>query len=220
MEQWSLFIAAVLAGGALLGLAATADRRARAREQARLSSPPDRNIPEYSGAQPSYIRADQIEGASGKLAPVEVSFAEQLAAEESDATHLPAGWLADSFATNANPKQAILSDALVLVVDAVGALRELLPALARMREFERALVIATGDLQPETLEQLIANRRHLNLKICAIEASAEQRAKITSTLGISELSRADLQAGWLPNECLGSARRWVSTASSSWFLAG
>ena len=52
-----------------------------------------------------------------------------------------------------------------------------------------------------------------------VVAKAEQAERIAALTLAQPLSHTDLQAGWVPDDALGSIGTWISDRTTSWLIA-
>ncbi len=205
--SWPVLIVAAVFGAAALALAVVADRRSRRRA----TEPPDREIPGFSQqAPPRYLSAAEAnQPATSRTAPT----TDDLDVDQARLT-LPAGWADHRFGNDQS--RAVLRGPLVVVVDAIGSIREALPILEQVRHRDRGLVLVAGEVEADSLDTLAVNAVQDLLAVVVVEADAETRQQIATTLGCRPLDRITLQAGWVPDDAVVPVRAWVSTESGSW----
>lgn len=206
-------------GVAIILFGALWDRERAKRDVARLASPPDRSIPGYARSAPPTYVTDTRPTDAPSLALTDARRS-QLAARIETATEFPVGMAAPEFVSDPPTGWAVLDDPSVLVcADRIETLHELLPSLERMILAGRGLVIVAPDLARDVQETLVVNHLHRTVRLLAVRADGELLADLAGACGATPLSRADLQAGWLPEEAFGSARTWLSTKTKSWSIA-
>lgn len=216
MQPWMYLVIVVAIGLPLLAVAALADRRAREAQRGLLTSVPDRSIPGHQGEDPVYIPSDDILGRPIQLIDPDQEESSEIEDLIAEAEQLPCGWANDRFATHTNPTRTILRQPLVLVVDEIGAMRELLTPLQRARQQGSPLVIVAQRVEEATLDALAANRVRFGLGILVVLADASVRAKICALTTALEVPRVDLQAGYLPPESLPQTSFWIADKEVSW----
>lgn len=207
MAPWQWLVLIIAVGGALLAFAVLADRRAHRRITGAGEPAPLRHNDEVNRHVPTYITQDEIDdlpapgrGVSGSLPHKGEGFGFGHASPDFATVNDGATW--------ANPR--------LLVVDgAVETMRELMTPLARASE-ESPLILIASRFHPDVLATLAANRRALGLPIVAATAGDKDRRRLAEATGATELTPADLQAGYVPDEALGRAASWSSTGSRCW----
>ncbi|WP_018023361.1 chaperonin GroEL [Corynebacterium ulceribovis] len=81
------------------------------------------------------------------------------------------GYLSPYFITDADAQQAVLDDALVLLVrDKISSLPDLLPVLELIAESGKQTLIIAEDIEGEALSALVINAMRKTLKVCAVKA--------------------------------------------------
>ncbi|MDO5287283.1 MAG: hypothetical protein Q4G45_10775 [Actinomycetia bacterium] len=207
--SWPLVVLAAVLGAAALLLAVVLDRRSRRR----LLEPPDRTVPGLpaDAAAPHYLSAEQ---ASQPVAERTVPSSDDLDLDQ--ALALEAGWADRRFAQD--QVRAVLRDPVVVVVSAVGSVREALPLLEHTRG-DRGLVLVAGEVEADTLETLAVNAVRGSLEVVVVQAGTETRHELVEALGCRPLDRAALQSGWAPADAFCLVTAWVSTDQTSWVWA-
>lgn len=218
MESWWYLVLVLAVCLPLLALAVLRDRWSRQHRDRTLSSAPDRTIPGHDGDDPRYVPADDVLRRPLRLALLTPDEQHTLDADLAGATRIDAVWASDQFATHADPPRTILDDPLVLLVDEVGAMRELLTPLQRARQLGRPLVVVASEFESATIDTLAANRRQLGHRVLAVHATRPVLDNLRQLLATAGSSRIDLQSGYLPPAALANVRRWVSDGSHSWVI--
>jgi len=81
------------------------------------------------------------------------------------------GFVSPYFITNPEKMEAVLEDALILLLDhKVGNLKDLLPLLDQVAKSARPLLVVAEDIEGEALATLIVNQLRGALKSCAVKA--------------------------------------------------
>jgi chaperonin GroEL len=81
------------------------------------------------------------------------------------------GFVSPYFITNPEKMEAVLEDALILLLDhKVSVLKDLLPLLDQVAKSARPLLVVTEDIEGEALATLIVNQLRGALKSCAVKA--------------------------------------------------
>jgi chaperonin GroEL len=81
------------------------------------------------------------------------------------------GYLSPYFVTDPERMEAILEDALILIHDKkVSSMKDLLPALEKVAQLGRPLLIIAEDVEGEALATLVVNKLRGTLRVCAVKA--------------------------------------------------
>lgn len=216
--EWQVLVGAAVVGALAIVLAVLADRRSR--ERRRLASlPPARPIPLLpEDAVPTYVTDEQANtppDAGDHLAAVE---RDRLQAAADTRTPLASGWADPRFVTDSTLKWAVLHDALVVVVEGIGSVRELLPLLERSTAAGKALVVVTGTIDPDTLDTLAVNVVQRHRQAVVVRQQSSELSETARELGTDVLSRTSLQAGWCPPSHVVGVADWVSAKDRSWYV--
>ncbi|SHJ52149.1 hypothetical protein SAMN02745244_02694 [Tessaracoccus bendigoensis DSM 12906] len=205
---WFLIVVAV--GVALLAAAVVADRHARRRVSGLGQPAPLRHSEEVNRHVPTYITQDEVDA---------------LPAPNRAATgSLPRRGEGFSFGHAhrdfANVAEGVSRDnvTLLIVDGTVSSMRELLAPLSAATTADPLVIVAAG-FHPDVLTTLAANRRVLQAPVAAAVADARERLRLAELTGASQLSVADLQAGYVPSTVLGLALHWSSTSTRAWVQA-
>jgi len=221
-------IAVVVVGLAVIVFGALWDRNRNQRAAAKMLAPPARQIPQFNpdSPAPTYLSDLQARRLPDTAPATELSKAERemLARELRDpaTTKVDAGYVSKDFVTDPESSWAVLDDPRVLVCsDPIESTRELLTIVEKMILSRTSLVIVAPSLADEVRGTLEVNQIRQTMRVLAIGAPRESdRNAIARTTGAQLVSRSDLQAGYVPLDQLGTCRRWVSTAKSSFLLGG
>jgi hypothetical protein len=216
---WQVGLVVVIAVGvAVILFGALWDRERARRDAEQLANPPARIIPGYAGAEPpAYVTAPRPRETLS-LALTEAHRAE-LAALLETTTPFPAGMAAPEFVSDPPTGWAILERPAVLVcAERVETLHELLQPLERMIADGRGLVVVAPDLAGTVRETLVVNHLHRSMRLLAVRAEGGVLADLAEACAAHSLSRSDLQAGWVPDQALGTAQVWVSDRTHSWVI--
>lgn len=217
--DWRFVIGAAVLGALAITLALLADRRSRRlRQQAAL--PPDRAIPRLAeDAVPAYVSGEDANtpprGTDVVLSPEDH---DRLLAGSTSSSRLATGWADPRFVTHRSLDWAVLHDAMVVVVDAVGSVRELLPLLEKTTAADKPLVVVTGSIDPDALDTLAVNVVQRHREAVVVTHPAEDLRAAALDLGVDVLGRTSLQAGWAPPTMFAHVDDWVSSKDSSWYL--
>ena len=215
--EWRIVIGAAVLGALAITLAVLADRRSRRRHE-QASKPPDRNIPRLAtDAVPAYVSGEQANTPpAGDVGVLSQDERDRLLAASSSSSRIASGWADPRFVTHPELEWAVLRDAMVVVVEAVGSVRELLPLLEKATAAGKPLVIVAGSLDPDALDTLAVNvlQRHRQAVVVRLPAGGLLAAALE--LGVDVVSRTSLQAGWAPPVVFAHVADWVSTKDASW----
>lgn len=204
----TLGVVIIIVGGiVLLAIAALADRRSRQRLEAAMTEAPDRGPAMAEAPVPTYIApptADERPARHPLTEQEQAALAEDL---DTDQTHTVEATLADErLATTSEPQRAILRGPLVMVCpEGVGSVREVLDTLERSAQQKSGIVLAAPSFDAEVLDMMSVNADRGTLESLPLLASAEVCTRIAELTGATGVSRADLQAGYLPHSVYGRA---------------
>lgn len=217
--DWRIVIGAAVLGALAMTLAVLADRRSRRRRE-QASLPPERNIPRLAeDAVPVYVSGDEANTPpSGSVGALTADERERLLAASSSSTRIGSGWADPRFVTQPGLDWAVLTDALVVVVEAVGSVRELLPLVERATKAGKPLVVVTGSVDPEALDTMAVNVLQRRRQAVIVRQRPEDLLATALDLGVDVVSRTSLQAGWTPLALFAHVADWVSSKDSSWYL--
>ncbi|MGD7704624.1 hypothetical protein [Microlunatus sp. Y2014] len=224
METWMLLPLGILViGVAVVAYGALHDRTRRRAEEAQLHSAPERDIPglRHDAAAPSYVTAEGARRSPGGTAR-EMSGRERtaLATDLESTDPFAYGFADDGFVTDSPTRRAVLDEPRVLVcADPITSVREVLNPLERLTATEVGLVLMAPSFGAEVVDTLAVNVIQQRLRVVAVAVDDDAvRAAVAARSGATEVPGTDLQAGYLPDDHLGHAARWVSTATQSWLL--
>jgi chaperonin GroEL len=81
------------------------------------------------------------------------------------------GYLSPYFVTDPERMEAVLEDALVLIHDKkISSMKDLLPALEKVAQVGKPLLIIAEDIEGEALATLVVNKLRGTLRVCAVKA--------------------------------------------------
>src|SRR5437762_9516014 len=81
------------------------------------------------------------------------------------------GYLSPYFVTDPDKMEAVLEDAYILIHDKkISTMKDLLPALEKVAQSGRPLLIVAEDVEGEALATLVVNKLRGTLKVCAVKA--------------------------------------------------
>lgn len=217
LMDWRIVFGASVLGVLAMTLAVLADRRSRRRRE-QASMPPDRNIPRLADdAVPQYVSGEEANTPPpGEVGPLSQDERERLLAASTASSRIASGWADPRFVTHAVLDWAVLHDAMVVVVEAVGSVRELLPLVEKATAAGKPLVIVTGSIDPDALDTLAVNVLQRHRQAVVVRHPAEALRATALDLGIDVVSRTSLQAGWVPPVMFAHVDDWVSSKDSSW----
>ncbi|MFC2031895.1 chaperonin GroEL [Chloroflexota bacterium] len=141
---------------------------------------------------------------------------------------LDRGYISPYFITNAERMEAVIEDPYILITDKkISAVSDLLPALEKMLQISKNLLLVTEDIDGEALATLVVNRLRGTLNVLAIKAPGfgdrrkamlEDMAKLTGGTVISEEIGRKLES--VTVEDLGRARRVTSDKDNTTIVEG
>ncbi len=224
MDWWGIVVIVVVGAGAVIYGYFDDKRKTRERDAA-MQAPPQRDIPRFhpTNPAPEYLSELKARSRPDKLPSTDLDDATRtdLKAALAAAASVPAGLASKSFATDSSTGWAVAGDAFVVVLtDRVDTVRELLPLLEKGHKADRPLVLVAPAFGNDVLDTLAANTVQGKVQCVPVVANAEQSARIAALTFAKPLSHTDLQAGWAPDEALGSTGTWVSDRKTSWIIAG
>jgi len=138
------------------------------------------------------------------------------------------GYISPYFVTNQDRMETDLEDPYILITDKkVSAVSDLLPALEKMLQIGKNLVLVAEDVEGEALATLVVNKLRGTLNALAVKAPGfgdrrkamlEDMAILTGATVISEEVGRKLDS--VTPEDLGRARRVISTKDDTTFVDG
>ncbi|HJQ21615.1 MAG TPA: chaperonin GroEL [Gemmatimonadaceae bacterium] len=91
--------------------------------------------------------------------------------ETVDGMQFDRGYVSPYFVTDPEKMEAVLEDALILIHDKkISTMKDLLPALEKVAQMGRPLLIIAEDVEGEALATLVVNKLRGTLKVCAVKA--------------------------------------------------
>jgi len=223
MDWWG--IAAILVVGAGIVVYGYFDDRRKTRERdAAMEAPPKRDIPKFqpTAEPPQYLTELQARTRPERLAKPDLNdkTRKELKAGLASAPTVPAGVASERFVTDSSTGWAVASEPMVAIcADRVDTIRELLPLLERAQRAERPLVIAAPGFSSEVLDTLAANTIQGKEQCLPVVVTAEQSEELAGLTLAQPLAHSDLQAGWAPDEALGTIGTWISDRKRSWLIS-
>jgi hypothetical protein len=218
--DWRIVIGAAVLGALAMTLAVLADRRSRRRRE-QASMAPDRNIPRLAKeAVPVYVSGEEAN--TPPTRDVEVLSQDEharLLAASSSSCGIASGWADPRFVTHRERDWAVLHDAMVVVVEGLGSVRELLPLLEKATAAGTPLVIVTGSIDPDALDTLAVNVLQRHRQAVVVRLPAGDLRATALDLGVDVVSRTSLQAGWAPPVMFAHVDDWVSAKDASWHIS-
>lgn len=222
MDWWGITLILV-AGIAVVVYGYLNDRRKTRERDAAMAAPPNRDIPRFTptAEPPQYL--SELEARTRPSGLPASGLSEQRRAELKAALDaapsIRAGIPDDRFGTDAESGWAVASDPMVaLCSESVTTIRELLPLLEKAQRAGRPLVLAAPSFSDDAIDTLAANTVRDKVRCIPVAVTADQSAQLTEYTLAAPLSRADLQAGWAPDESLGTTTTWVSSRNRSWVV--
>jgi len=138
------------------------------------------------------------------------------------------GYISPYFITNADRMEAVIEDPYILITDKkISAINDILPALEKILQVTKNLIIIAEDVDGEALATLVVNKLRGTLNILAIKAPGfgdrrkamlEDMAILTGGQVISEEVGRKLDS--VVVEDLGRARRVTSNKDDTTFVEG
>ena len=138
------------------------------------------------------------------------------------------GYISPYFVTNQERMEAVIEEPYILITDKkVSAVADLLPALEKILQAGKNVVLITEDLEGEALATLVVNKLRGTLNCLALKAPGfgdrrkamlEDMAILTGAMVISEEVGRKLDS--VTVEDLGRARRVVATKDDTTFVDG
>jgi chaperonin GroEL len=148
--------------------------------------------------------------------------------EYTDGVQFDKGYISPYFATDPEAGEAVLEDALVLLVrEKISALADLLPLLEKVLETKKPLLIVAEDVEGEALSTLVVNAIRKTFVVVAVKSPffGDRRKAFTQDLAIvtgAEVvsSEVGLKLAEVGLEVLGSARRVTVTKDDTTIVDG
>jgi len=138
------------------------------------------------------------------------------------------GYISPYFATNQQRMEADIEDPYILITDKkISAVADLLPALEKILQAGKNVVIVSEDIEGEALATLVVNKMRGTLNVLGIKAPGfgdrrkemlQDMAVLTGGIVISEETGRKLDS--VNVEDLGRARRVVATKEDTTFVDG
>lgn len=214
--------AVVVIGVAVVAYGWLSDRTVTKHHQEQATGVPDRAVPGLAGdaPPPAYLTGYEILTTPGRT--VEALTDQQrtrLDKRLASTSSLPYGYAADEFVTDPPSHRAVLDAPLVLVADEpVTTFRELLVLFQKTHPSRRTPVVVAPRIAGEVLDTLRVNAKR-TMSCCAIIVEdPDGRAGLAEAVGARPVSRADLVAGYLHEDSLGSPAAIVVDAERLWVL--
>jgi len=148
--------------------------------------------------------------------------------EYTDGVQFDKGYISPYFATDPEAGEAVLENALVLLVrEKISALADLLPLLEKVLEQKKPLLIVAEDVEGEALSTLVVNAIRKTFTVVAVKSPffGDRRKAFTQDLAIvtgAEVvsSEVGLKLADVGLEVLGSARRVTVTKDDTTIVDG
>lgn len=138
------------------------------------------------------------------------------------------GYISPYFATNQQRMEADIEDPYILITDKkISAVADLLPALEKILQAGKNVVIVSEDIEGEALATLVVNKMRGTLNVLGIKAPGfgdrrkemlQDMAVLTGGIVVSEETGRKLDSVTI--EDLGKARRVVATKDDTTFVDG
>jgi hypothetical protein len=216
--DWLGIAIIVVTGIAVVAYGWLSDRTANQRRAEALLAPPDRAIPGHAtdAKVPTYVLPDSL-NAKPTLPSDELA---SLRNRLSGAPSLPHGHGKGAFASDHASGLAVLAHPLILIVDGdLASTRELLPVIAKATAASRPLVVVAEHVATDVYHTLEANTLAGKLASDVIPLpDPRRRAHLAELVDATTISPANLKAGWVPDDSLGTCGTWVSSPTQLWLL--
>ena len=148
--------------------------------------------------------------------------------ETVDGMQFDRGYLSPYFVTDPDNMEVVLEDALVLIHDKkISTMKDLLPALEKVAQMGKPLLIVAEDVDGEALATLVVNKLRGTLRVAAVKAPGfgdrrkamlEDIAVLTGGIVISEEKGYKLEN--VTVDALGNAKRVVITKDNTTVVDG
>jgi chaperonin GroEL len=123
------------------------------------------------------------------------------------------GYLSPHFVTDAESREAVLTDALVLVHDdSISRMNDLLPVLEEVQEAGKPLLIIADDVEDEALATLVVNKIRGTLDVCAVKAPGFGDRQSQNLRDIATLTGASFVSEELGRQLEGTTLRDLGEA--------
>ena len=226
MDPWTVgLVALIVVGLGVILYGALSDRAKNRRRAEEMLSPPKREIPRFSPETPAphYLSELQARRRPAEESPADLTAGEraeiQRQLSDPDTVSVAAGYVSADFVTDRTAGWAVLDQPRVLVCgEGVQTVRELLTVLERLILSRTPVVVVAPGFAPEVRATLEVNAIQRRMGVIAVVAGTDQRDRIATATGASVMSRADLQASYVPVEQLGRCSRWVSDTRTSYLI--
>jgi chaperonin GroEL len=138
------------------------------------------------------------------------------------------GFLSPYFLTDAEKREAVLDEPLILLLDRkLSTLKDMVPLLEQVAKTDRALLIVADDVDGEALATLVVNKLRGVFRCCAVKAPGygDRRKAILEDLAVLTGGRflaqeLGLSLENIRTEDLGNARRVVVTSETTTVIGG
>jgi chaperonin GroEL len=159
---------------------------------------------------------------------VEESSTTSLDMEFTEGMQFDKGYLSPYFVTDPERMEAVLEDALILLVQGkVAAIAEILPLLEKVMQTSKPLLIIAEDVEGEALSTLVVNKIRGTFNAAAVKAPAfgDRRKAILQDIAVLTggqvvSSEVGLKLDQVGLEVLGTARRVVITKDDTTIVDG
>lgn len=222
MDWWGIAIIVVV-GFAVVAYGYFDDKRRTREREAEMQAPPRRDIPRFDPKEtsPEYLSELQARTRPEKLPSTDLNDLTRtdLRAAMIGAAEIDAGVSSKSFVTDAPTGWTVAADPMVAVLaDRVDTVRELLPLLEKAHTAGRPLVLTAPGFDTDVLDTLAANTTQGKVQCIPVVVDAEQSERVAALTLATPLLHTDLQAGWAPDEALGTIGTWLSDKKRSWLI--
>jgi hypothetical protein len=200
-------------GVLVLAVAALVDWRSKRRAEATLAAPPTSETTAGSPLPtPDYVTPETLNRTAVAPEPITSDEAAALASAEAEPStvRFGRGLLDPRQANRRDPERLVLNGALVLVVsDGIGSPQEVLQTLDRAARTHEPIVLASSAIDPEVVDLVSVNAQQRVISAGTLVLPADALELLAATTGATALTRADLQAGYVPHSAYGRAA-WVT----------
>ncbi|WP_022911035.1 hypothetical protein [Aestuariimicrobium kwangyangense] len=206
-------VVTIIAIGVLvLAVAALLDWRSKRRAETILAAPTSETIAGEPVPVPDYLTPETLQKTAKAPEAVTPDEAEVLASAEAEPStlHFDHGLVDPRQANRSDPERLVLNGPLVLVVsDGIGSPQEVLQTLDRAARGNEAIVLASLAIDPEVVDLVSVNAQQGVINAGTLVLPREALESLAAATGATALSRADLQAGYVPHSAYGRAA-WVT----------
>lgn len=208
---WWGIVAVLVVGVAVVAYGWLSDRRVtRQREQELAAAPGDGPVPAYVTGPPRSRPSTELDDRER----------DALRQQLRDAATVAAGRPADDFVTDPTTGWSVLRAPSVLVcADEVTDVRDLIAVIRRLEPDRPPLVVVAPAFGPTLLRTLAANAAHQAFVNLPIALDGAGRETVCAATGAEPIAPADLHAGYVPADALGTCQAWVADEHTSWIVS-